>query len=86
MSFWHGQLEMLRSDGKLVQFRIGFWHEMEEPRIQKARSCSLSLCQTRCRLKLQFRVGLLLPEPPEGVWNNTAGEHIEDIFRDSLGH
>jgi len=72
MSFWRGQLDMLRSDEKLVQFRIGFWHEIEGPRIQKARSYSLYLFQTRCRLKLQFRIGLLLPELPEGIWNNTT--------------
>jgi hypothetical protein len=72
MSFWHGQLDMLRSDEKLVPFRFGFWHEIEEPRIQKARSYSLYLFQTRCRVKLQFRVGLLLSEPPEGIWINTT--------------
>jgi hypothetical protein len=72
VSFWHGQVDMLRRDEKLVQFRIGFWHEIEEPRIQKARSYNLYPFQTRCRLKLQFRVGLLLTEPPEGIWNNTT--------------
>jgi len=38
MSFGRGQLDMLDGDEKLVQFRIGFWHEIDEPCIQTAGS------------------------------------------------
>jgi hypothetical protein len=40
MSFGRGQLNMLCGDEKLVQLRIGFWHEIDEPRIQTAGSDS----------------------------------------------
>jgi len=76
MSFGHGELHTLSSDEKLVQFQIGLWHEIEEPYIQTTGSYSFQLFQTRCRLKLQFRVGLLLPESPERIRNNTAPGRI----------
>ena len=41
VSFGRGQLDMLYRDGKLVQFRIGFWHEIDEPCIQTAGSYGL---------------------------------------------
>lgn len=31
MSSGRGQLDMLNGDQKLIQFRIGFWHEIDEP-------------------------------------------------------
>jgi len=37
MSFGHGQFDMLKSDEKLVQLRIGLWHKVDEPRIQTTR-------------------------------------------------
>ena len=33
-----GQLDMLPGDGKLVQLHVGFWHEVDESRIQTAGS------------------------------------------------
>ena len=67
MSIGHRQLEMVHSDGKLVQFWVGFWDEIDEPSIQAAGSYSAQHFQTRCRLKLQFGVRLQLPESPEAV-------------------
>ena len=76
MSFGHRQLEMVYSDGKLVQFRVDFGHEIGEPCIQAAGSNSIQLFQTRRRLKLQFRVRLLLPEQSEGIRNNAVPGRI----------
>src|ERR1700736_1471756 len=76
MSFRDGQLDMLYRDAKLVQFRIGFWHEIDEPCIQTARSYGFKLLQTRRRLKLQFRIGLPLSESPERIRNNAAPGRI----------
>jgi hypothetical protein len=76
MSFRDGQLYMLYRDAKLVQFRIGFWHEIDKPCIQTAGSYGFKLLQTRRWLKLQFRIGLLLSESPERIWNNAAPRRI----------
>ena len=76
MSLGHGQLDMVYSDGKLIQFRVGFRHEIDEPRIQAAGSYSVQLFQTRRRLKLQLRVRLLLPESSEGIRNNAVPGRI----------
>src|ERR1700745_3787057 len=70
MSFWRCQFNVVYSDGELVQFRIGFGHEIDEPRIQAAGPYSLQLFRTRCRTKLQFRVGLVRPKSPEGIRDN----------------
>src|SRR6202023_1987674 len=76
MPLGQGQFYMLVSDGELIQFRVGFWHEIDKPGVQAARSYGFHLVQTRRRMKLQFRVGLLLPEAPEGIRNNTAPGRI----------
>src|SRR4029077_7538632 len=76
MSLRDGQLDMLHRDAKLVQFRIRFRHEIDEPCIQTARSYGFILCQTRRWLKLQLCVGLLLSESPERIRNNTAPGRI----------
>jgi hypothetical protein len=73
MSLGHGQFNTLVGDGKLIQFRVGFWHEIDEPCIQTAGSYGFQLLQTRRRIKLQFRVGLLLAEAPEGIRNDAPG-------------
>ena len=44
--------DVLVSDGKLIQFRIRFWHEIDEARIQAAGSYGFQLVQTRYRIKL----------------------------------
>ena len=46
MSFGQGQLDLLPADGKLVQIRIGLWHEIDEPCIQSAGSYRSQLLQT----------------------------------------
>ena len=71
-----GQLDMLYRDAKLVQFRIGFWHEIDKACIQTARSYGFRLLQTRRWLKLQFRIGLLLSESPERIRNNAVPGRI----------
>jgi hypothetical protein len=72
MSLGHGQLDTVYGDGKLVQLRVGFGHEIDEPRIEAAGSYRIQLFQTRRRLKLQFRVRLLIPETPEGIRNSAV--------------
>ena len=72
MFFGRGQLDMLYGDGKLVQIRIGFGHEIDEPCIQSAGSYRLQLFQTRRRLKFQIHIGVLLPETAEGIRSNAA--------------
>lgn len=63
---------MLSGHEKVVQFRIGWRHEIDKPDIQTTGSYRLHLDQTRLRLKLQFGVGLPLPESPEGIRNHAA--------------
>jgi hypothetical protein len=72
MSFGHRQLDTLHSDVNVVQFRIGFWHKIDEPSIQTAGSDGFQLFQARRRLKLQYCVGPLLSESAEGIRNNAA--------------
>jgi hypothetical protein len=45
---------MERTYGKLIQFRIRFWHEIDEARIQAAGSYRFQLVQTRRRIKLHM--------------------------------
>ena len=78
MSFRDGQLDMLFRDAKLVQFRIGFWHEIDEPCIQTHSQIlyGFKLLQTRRRLKLQFRIGLLLSGIAGKIRNNATPGRI----------
>src|SRR5450755_561777 len=76
MSFRDGQLNTLYRDAKLVQFRIGFRHEVDESCVQPARSYGFKLLQTGRRLKLKYRIGLLLPESPERIWNDATPGRI----------
>src|SRR5262245_47773649 len=76
MSLGYGQLDMVYGDSKSVQFRVGFGHDIDEPCIQAAGPYSVQLFQTRRRLKLQFRVRLLVPESPEGIRDNAAPGRI----------
>jgi hypothetical protein len=76
MSFGRGQLDMLPANDKLIQIRIGLWHEIDEPCIQAPGSYSVHLLQTRRRLKLQIHIGLLLPKSPEGIWSDAVPGRI----------
>src|SRR6266436_8551855 len=71
MSFGQGQLDLLPADGKLVQIRIGFGHEIDEPCIQSAGSYRVQLFETRRRLKLQIHIGLLFFEMPRRLPRST---------------
>ena len=76
MSFGHGQFDLLPADGKLLQIRIGFGHEIDEPCIQSAGPYRIQLFQTRRRLKLQIDVGVLFPESSEGIRSNAVPGRI----------
>ncbi len=76
MSFGRCQLDMLDGDEKLVQIRIGFWHEVDESRIQTAGPDSLYLLHARGWPKLEFGVRLQLPKPPKGFRDHSSPARI----------
>ena len=73
MSCVRGQLDMLRGYEKLVQVRVGFWHEVDESCIQTAGPDGF---YTRRWLKLEFGVGLQLPKPAKGFRNHAPPTRI----------
>jgi hypothetical protein len=70
------QLDIVYCDAKLVQFPVGFWHEVEESCIQAAGLYGVQLLQTWRGLNLQFHARSLLPKSTEGVGNDAVPGRI----------